>query len=86
MLTAGFQSHYDYANEGHWRNAVSDDILWKSHLDLFVDFWPHAGIQMALPGGCPVKRSSTLDLLRQQGPGGKKNSCLRMFTFCACAF
>ena len=29
---------------------------------------------MALPGDCPVKQSSTRDLLREKGAGEKKNS------------
>ena len=38
MLTASSQSHCEYASQGHWRNAASDDILWKSHFNLFLDF------------------------------------------------
>ena len=33
-----------------------------------------AGIEMALPGDCPVKQSFTTDLLREKGARKKKNS------------
>ena len=32
------QAYCKYTNIGSWREAALDEMMWKSHLDSFVDF------------------------------------------------